>query len=395
MRRNGAARCARALAPWPVLLILLVAYSCHHYVAAESSAYDTVRLEAIVAAWIAAGPGTRAPAVSIAVGTNGKLIFARGYGEARPGFPATDRTIYHIGSLTKQFTAATLLRLMQRGAKAPLSGKPLTVSTSVDEILRGFEGWNKHRRAPVTLRGLLTMTSGVPSLIGRPPPSANPWGTITSTLMLAHLRTLPLSGHGHVNAFSYSNSGYFLLTQLAEAIAAAEGEPRPFSHIVRSEVLSPALLEDTGFVREYTGTQLAVPSWGETPSYLRRPAFAEADWLKGAADMVSSATDLFAWNKALFENAILDEANTKLMFSPAARVSPARYYGMGWFIEYRADAEWLSHSGHVPGYTCLNSIVRYGHARDWISVSILTNRENVRGLDKLTIELVQALRPGL
>jgi len=58
------------------------------------------------------------PALSISLGSDGEMVLAKGFGHARHGLPATEQTVYHIGSLTKQFTAAALLKLIERGARA-------------------------------------------------------------------------------------------------------------------------------------------------------------------------------------------------------------------------------------------------------------------------------------
>ena len=54
-----------------------------------------------------------APALSISIGVGGRMVLAKGFGQARTDAPATERTVYHIGSLTKQFTAAAILKLIE------------------------------------------------------------------------------------------------------------------------------------------------------------------------------------------------------------------------------------------------------------------------------------------
>ena len=121
----------------------------------------------------------------------------------------------------------------------------------------------------------------------------------------------------------------------------------------------------------------------------RRPAFVQPDWLKGSADMASSAHDLFLWNKALMEDRVLCRSSRTLMFSDAARAAPSRYYGMGWFIEHDNGWDKFSHSGLVPGYSSLNTIVQGPYRTRWISVSLLTNSDGVVDLDQLAHSIVQ------
>jgi CubicO group peptidase (beta-lactamase class C family) len=323
----------------------------------------------------------------VAVGLNGRLVFARGYGEARPGIPATERTVYHIGSVSKQFTAAAVLLLVDRGAKTPRTQAPLTLASSQRDFFDHVETWDRDGHAPITLRGLLTMTSGLPSLIEHPPTLADPWGNITSAQMLDALRLLPLARPA--DAFHYNNSGYFLLTQIVEAVGAGN-----FADFVKNEIIATLDLSDTSFIGDrtsYSPMRVAAPSWGATPAYRRRPAFVEADWLKGAADMASSAVDLFAWDKSLMEGKMLSPASRQLMFSDAARVGPSTYYGMGWFVEHERGWDRFSHSGYVPGFTSSNTIVRNSRDGTWISVSLLTNADSVPELDKLASDIVRTV----
>jgi CubicO group peptidase (beta-lactamase class C family) len=351
--------------------------------AADWGAYSSARVDALAESFRKA---TSAPALSLAIGIDGRLVFAKGYGEARPGTPADEHSVYHIGSLTKQFTAAAILDLMETQAMAPLSAAPMTLGTAVTEILPGLESWSTPRRPQITLRGLLTMTSTLPSLAEHPPLTADPWGAISSERLLQGLAQMRPTGPSQ--AFHYSNTDYFLLAQIIEAAR----KSRSYRQVLRATLIEKAGMRDTGFIGDYARhTELAVaaPSWGpQTVRARRRPAFVEPDWLKGSADMASSAFDLFVWNRALMEGTVVSPSSREMMFSDAARVSASRYYGMGWFIEHAANADQYSHTGFVPGYSSLNVILRL-RAGSWMSVSLLTNRDGVETLDLLAAGILQ------
>ena len=370
-----------SLAPW----------SCAS--AVEWSAYDTAQLDGTITQWLGNGPKRRAPGLSVAVGINGQLVFARGYGEGRPGQPADEHTVYHIGSLSKQFTAAAVLRLVDEGPRSWNARTPITLSSPVQDLLPGFETWGNVREgSPVTLRRLLTMTSGIQNLLHHPPPGSDPWGHITAAQMLDGLRRLsPSIQH---RAFTYDNFNYFLLAQIVEA-SGGESKAQGFAEFVRATMIEPLRLNDTGFTSDPDtdrNLRMATPSWGKTSPYLRRPAFVLSDWLKGSADMVSSAADLFSWNRAIMENRVVSSASRNLMFSNAARVTISKYYGMGWFVEHNAGWDWLSHTGYVPGFTASNAIISNPRDGTWISVSLLTNADDVRGLEDLSAEIVRTAK---
>jgi CubicO group peptidase (beta-lactamase class C family) len=356
---------------------------------AEWSAYKTARVDALIERFVRGSleAQSSAYALSLVLGINGELVLAKGYGKARPGLPADEHTIYHIGSLTKQFTAAAVLSLVEHGTKAPLSGAPMTLSSPAVDFFAGADNWVSPDRPTITVQSLLTMTSALPKLIEHPPPMADPWGPIPAARMLDAMKRLSPSGRPF--EYSYSNSSYFLLAQLVETVTGRES----YRDYLRAAVLSKAGLQDTGFIGDYApGAAMAVatPSWGpSTPRHRRRPAFVEPDWLKGSADMASSAHDLFVWNKALMEDSILCRSSRLLMFSDLARVGPSRYYGMGWFIEHADGWDRFSHTGDVPGFTSLNMIMKATQNGEWLSVSVLTNRDGVENLDRLAADIAE------
>ncbi len=85
---------------------------------------------------------------------------------------------------------------------------------------------------------------------------------------------------------------------------------------------------------------------------------------------------------------LLSAVSRDLMWSEWARVSPEIYYGLGWFIEHKAGYDIFSHTGSVPGYTSVNLIARRGDGAPWASATILTNGEEVDGLDRLAESLL-------
>jgi CubicO group peptidase (beta-lactamase class C family) len=335
-------------------------------------------------------PGARQPpALSVAIGIGGKLVLAKGYGEARPGAPAGAETIYHVGSLTKQFTAAAVLRLIEDGAVAPLTHAPLTLETPMSDVFEGVRNWNAEDEPPITIRSLLNMTSNLPNFTRRPPPSVDPWGAVPAPRLLAELKKLSPTGWPH--SFEYSNTSYFLLAQAIEAIEAVHPGEHPagltYRDYIRAVTIAKAGMTHTGFVGEKAMTgDVAIPQ------YRRRSAFMQPDWLNGCCDLVSNAVDLFAWNAALMSGRIIGAQSRASMFSDGGRVDPVTYYGMGWFINHEGGWDSYSHSGSVPGYTSYNAIHLKRGTQSWMSITLLTNADGVEGLEQLAEDLFDVSR---
>lgn len=326
------------------------------------------------------------PAISLAIGIDGEIAMIDGFGEASPGRSASPNTAYRIGSLTKQFAAAAILKLIEVGASAGATSMPLALDMPAADILGEAAHWTQPGQPPITVRSLLTMTSNLPNFTRRPLPHLDPWGAVAASKLMEELRQL--SPSGWPSSFEYSNTNYFLLSAILDAARLPpERVPRGYRQILRELVFKPAGMTATGFHGEsdFRGELAA-------PIHLRKPAFAEPDWLRGSGDMVSTASDIFAWNAGLLAGRVLAASSVAQMFFESARVTPTDYYGMGWFISQSDGWSLYSHTGSVPGYTSCNVIVRDPGERHWASVTLLTNADNVADFGVLAEDLLRLAR---
>lgn len=376
-----------------VVSVLLLGPTVLEANAAEWSDGKSLRADAIVANFLrqvdVQAPELAKASLVYGVSARDGLVASRGYREARAGIPATPHTIYHIGSLAKQFTAAGVLDLIGRGATLR-DATPFSLDLPLSRVFSGVSHWpgvsTDLDRQPVTLRSLLTMTSNLPNFTRLPPASTDPWGRIAASDLLSEVKKLKPSGWP--NTFEYSNTSYFLLAEaMEEAVIPGGAAPKSHRTYLRENLFARAGLSETGFVGE------PIPGAVEAVAIHRdRPVFDQPDWLKGSADVTSSISDLAAWNAALMEGKILSEDMRAAMFADGARVTPDLYYGMGWFIEYLDGVEHYSHSGHVPGFTSYNIIAANPKTADWVAVSVLVNTDVVEGIDILAQDLLRLAR---
>ena len=324
------------------------------------------------------------------VATSQGLIASKGYGDAAPGVPATEHTVYRVGSVAKQFTAAGILDLIGRKARLR-DGTPFSLDLTLSRVFSGVTHWSSTSDSdqavrPVTLRSLLTMTSNLPNFTRRPPQTTDPWGRVAATDLLSEIKKLTPSGWP--NTFEYSNTSYFLLAEaMEEAVLPEDAVPRSYQRYLREVIFPRAGLGETGFSDDTTfSSDVAIAI------YRRPPVFDQPDWLKGSADLMSSVADLALWNAALMAGRVLSPDLARLMFSDGARVTPDLYYGMGWFIEHRDGREIYSHSGHVPGFTSCNLISLDAATSRWVAVIVLTNTDVAEGMETLARDLLWLAR---
>ena len=253
------------------------------------------------------------------VAHRGTIVLDRGYGFAdRAGFiPNTADTILSIGSITKQFTAAAIMKLEMQGH--------LRTSDPISEFFTDVPA----NKVGITLHHLLTHTAGVVNYTGEDYEMAGREETVLDVLQS------PLS-FPPGNDFAYSNAGYTLLAAVIEHVTG-----RPYEEHLRDELFIPAGMHHTGY-RLPDWSALNVAHWynlGEdfgTPLDKPYPSWN----LMGNGDMLSSTGDLYRWHVALSDDRILSDAAKVRMYTP-----DRREYAYGWEVVDTARGRCIQHGG--------------------------------------------------
>jgi CubicO group peptidase (beta-lactamase class C family) len=285
----------------------------------------------------------------------GQRVFTRGYGFANLAqqTPARADTPYPIASLTKQFTAAAIMQLVEQG-KLHLD----------DSITQYVSGLPDALRA-VTLHQLLNHTSGIPGYTNLNPDQMgiNLTQPQPITEVVRALVALPLelqSAPG--STYAYSNVNYILLGVVIEK---ASGQS--YADYIRQHVTQPAGLHDT-YAAEYP-PELAQgymrASGGISPTQSIHPTI-----LYAAAGMFSRAPNLLAWQQALSHGRVVSAASFQHMIKPGTRTyNPAIGYGYGLMVTQREQDMVIYHDGILNGFLAYLS---YHPAQD-TAIVLLTN----------------------
>jgi CubicO group peptidase (beta-lactamase class C family) len=294
---------------------------------------------------------------AVGVSVNGRVALIRGYGLAdlEQRVPVTEQTVFRIGSVTKQFTAAAILRLVDQG------------KLSLDDPLAKFRP-DFPRAAEVTIRQLLSHTSGISSYTNPKLVSGDPregarreW---TTDAMIAHIASLkPPFEFDPGTGWSYSNSGYVLLGAIIEQVSG-----KSYRDFLKSELLDPLELFDTSV----DDLAQIVPNRarGYDPSKDAAVGFANADFISmsaaySAGAIRSTVADLLKWHLALFGGRVLKPATLALMTAPAhlkdgrlsslGRLPPfwvpaTTEYGFGLFLDQIDGHPAIGHGGAINGF---------------------------------------------
>ena len=269
---------------------------------------------------------------SLLVAKDGKVLVEEGYGLAdrASGRAYTAETGGDIGSITKQFTAAAILRLEMEGK--------LRVG---DPITRFFPGVPEDKRG-ITLHHLLTHSAGLEDVFGGDYEVAE-----RDSLVRVALASPLLWAPG--TRYQYSNLGYTLLGAVVEIASGV-----PYERYLRERLWEPAGMRKTGY--RGGGWSSATLAHGYRPdgadwgTALDRAWAPDGPWwnLRGNGGILSTVGDLYRWHRALEGTAILsDEAKAKL-FAPHVAMDEegSSRYGYGWAVSTTArGTRLIAHNG--------------------------------------------------
>ncbi|MDZ7271905.1 MAG: beta-lactamase family protein [candidate division KSB1 bacterium] len=246
-----------------------------------------------------------------------QIILAKGYGFAdrERKLPVTPRTVFTVGSITKQFTAAAILKLYELG-KLDLR----------DPIDRYFPNVPPDK-AGITLHHLLTHTAGFPDAIG------DDFEPISREEFVAlALRTPLLFLPGE--RYHYSNVGYSLLGAIIEQLTDTS-----YERFLHDALFVPAGMKETGYVLPaWREGQLAhgyrgARDWGTLRDH--RWASDGPYWhLRANGGILSTIGDLYKWHVALESGRVLPDTLRDLLYRPYVREGPEAnsFYGYGWAL---------------------------------------------------------------
>lgn len=273
---------------------------------------------------------------SLMLATDDKVIFAGGWNclEIDEKTTVNPFTTYEIASITKQFTAAAILQLVQDGK--------LQTSDTIDKYFPQYAHGNK-----ITVDNLLHMDSGIPDFLnestiffaGRTPEENEEFmkGNTTDEQMLEYFyKTDLLFEPGE--KFKYSNTNYYLLALMIEQITG-----KTYADYIKESIFDVCGMKNSTCTE--AGNMTSVPVPGGVEDYM---AYVNA--CRGSGDIHSNVCDILLWNRALMNKKVINETQFAYM------TTPRNGYSCGWNIE----GENMNHGGVSDAYVSMTGVYRLG-----------------------------------
>jgi D-alanyl-D-alanine carboxypeptidase len=308
------------------------------------------------------------------VGRGDQLLAFQPWGEASKSFriPVTDRTLFHIGSVGKQITAAAILRLEQDGR--------ITADRPIGSYVKGLPAsW-----ADIPVRHLLSHTSGLPDYLSvltdwdRPQPRA---------AVLSAVGSLPLN-FAPGEAFDYSNTGYLLLGWLINDVS-GRSYPDYMRELLADAGTPSARLDAAGDIIENRAEPYTVEK-GRLVHAARMESGVSA-----AADggVLMSARDVAPWSQALHGGRLVPASTLRRALSPT-RLLTGRYapYNYGFHLAQTRGQRLHNHSGSGIGFMSHWA----GLPDRSLAALVVTNYEGPNGLllHEVAHAALEAVAPG-
>src|SRR5687767_4858770 len=239
---------------------------------------------------------------SILVAEKGKIIYEKGFGMANMewAIPNQPDTKFRIGSVTKQFTAALVLQLVEEG-KIKLDGK----------ITDYLTDYRKDTGDKVTIHQLRNHSSSIPSYTARrdfmAEISRNPY-SVTDFVKKFGSGDLEFEPG---SKFAYNNSGYSILGAIIEKVTG-----KSYETLLAERIFKPLGMTNSGYDRSSPLIQKRASGYHKTPDGFINAAYLDMSIPYAAGSIYSTVEDLVKWNQSLQEDKILSADSKKLMFTP-------------------------------------------------------------------------------
>lgn len=278
------------------------------------------------------------PGATFIVVLDGEILYrgAKGMANMELGISLQPDMVFRIGSITKQFTAASILLLEEQGK--------LSVEDSIDRFLPDFPA---ALASTITVEHLLTHTSGIVSYTGIPGYMMS--NKIRNELSTGELLEVfqdlePVAKPGE--EWSYNNSGYVLLGAIIEQVSGLS-----YAEFVQQQIFDKLGMENSHYGSDTRIIPNRVDGYEINGDSMSNARYVSMSQPHAAGSLLSSVDDLATWDRALFSGKVLSaESFEKMTRGGLLNNGEAHGYGYGFLIREADDRKVVSHGGGIFGF---------------------------------------------
>ena len=296
----------------------------------------------------------KSPGVAVLVSRGDRVLHRKGYGYASLAHDAriTPATKFRIGSITKQFTASAILKLQEDGKLA--AGDHL--SKFRPDFPRGDE---------VTLRHLLTHTSGIHSYTDKPDFLTTVALPVEPEVLISSFKDDPFDfspGKG----WHYCNSGYFLLGDIIEKVSS-----KSYGAFLSESFFAPLGMKATGVHDGRVDLEHEATGYSFEDGEVKKALNWDMSRAGGAGALYSTVDDLRRWNAGVFGGRVLKKKSLTAAHTPVELPEGVQGmpYGLGWIISELRGIREISHGGGLHGF--LSHLAQYPEHH--LTIVVLSN----------------------
>ncbi len=302
------------------------------------------------------------PGASLLIMKDGEIKYQKAFGfaDVENKIQNTNQTVFQIGSVSKQITAAAILLLIENGK--------LKLDDTLTKFIPDFiEPANK-----VTIKNLLIHNSGIPSYTELADKPLN-WESKNSLDDIIDLIKNRKFDFEPGEKFKYNNSGYAILAYIIQKLSG-----RSYGDFMREKIFLPLGMKHTadGADTENISQRALGYTLDLSQKEIKKSQYTEFAQLAGAGSIISTTGDIAIWDEAVKNKKLLSTQSWDEALSPqvnAGMFGDSVYYGFGWIIENYFGHKFMWHSGGMAGFLCVN----YLFPDNNLTIILLTNTDFV------------------
>jgi CubicO group peptidase (beta-lactamase class C family) len=313
-----------------LIVILLIAISSISYAQNLAEKFDKMLSEQ----YLPDDPGATA-----LVAIDGKIIYHKAFGMANLELDVPMKTdmVFEIGSITKQFTAVSILMLMEQGK--------LSLDDDITKFIEDYPTHGKH----ISIHHLLTHTSGIKSYT-----SMDSWASIWRKDMqpnelIDFFKNEPMDFNPG-EEWRYNNSAYIILGYIIEKTSG-----KTYEQFLEEDIFAPLGMNSSSYGCQFEIIKNRAYGYQKTDKYIN------AEYLSltqpyAAGSIMSTVNDLFIWNRAIRSNKLVKKETIELAFTNYKLNNGEKTnYGYGWELNEINGNPTIEHAGGIFGFVT-NSI---------------------------------------